>query len=185
MIAKEYTLNTGKRTFVLALRTSAIAVASLLALLFLARGIASSTENIVAARDEFTALSEQYGTLDRSEQDYEALKGVAEKLETMIPTIDTVPAVEDFLTGAAAKTNVLLSIALASFPAQNTTGTLEELGITLRVEGGEQSLLSFFNMIETAPYLIAIRGISMTLTDTGGTLTAHATGVIYLKKQDQ
>lgn len=185
MSAKEYTLNTGKRTFVLALRTSAIAAAGLLALLFLAQSIASATENIVAARNEFTALTAQYGTLDRSERDYEMLKGVTENLEAITPTIDTVPAVEDFLTGAAAKTNVLLSFAFASFPTQNTTGTLEELSVTFRIEGGEQSLLAFLNMIETAPYLIALRDISLTLTDTGGTLTAHATGVIYLKKQDQ
>lgn len=185
MIAKEYTLNTGKKTVVLALRTSAIAVASVLALLFLAQSIARSTENIVAARNEFAALTAQYSALDRSEQDYETLKGVAEKLEAMTPTIDTVPAVEDFLTSAAAKTNVLLSVAVASFPSQNTTGTLEELGITLRIEGGEQSLLAFLTMIENAPYFIALRDISMTLTDTGGTITAHATGVVYLKKQDQ
>lgn len=185
MTAKEYTLNIGKRTVILALRTSAISVVSLLALFFLARSIANSTENIVAARNEFAALTAQYGTLDRSEQDHEMLKGVTEKLEAITPTIDTVPAVEDFLMSAAAKTNVLLSVAFASFPNQNTTEALEELGITFRIEGGEQSILSFLTMIENAPYLVAIRGVSLTFTDTGGTLVAHATGAVYLKKQDQ
>lgn len=185
MIAKEYTLHTGKRAIFIALRTSAIAIASLLALFFLAQGIARVTESIVSARNEFAALTAQYSTLDRSEQDRETLKGVTEKLEEMTPTIDTIPAVEDFLTGAAAKTNVLLSFTFASFPVQNAAGTLEELGVTFRIEGGEQSLLAFLKMIETAPYLIAIRDISMTFTDTGGTLTANASGAVYLKKQGQ
>lgn len=184
MITKEYTLNIGKKAIVIVLRTSAIAVASLLALFFLAQSIATTTTKIAATRNEFATLTAQYSALDRLGQDHEVLKGVMEKLETMTPTVDTVPAVEDFLTGAAVKTNVLLSFTFASFPTPSATETLEELGITLRVEGGEQSLLAFLKMIENAPYLIAIRDISITFADTEGTLSASATGVAYLKKQD-
>lgn len=185
MTTKDYTLRIGKRAVIVVLRTSAIAVASMLALFFLAQSIANTTAGILAARNEFATLSAQYSALDRLERDHEMLKGAAEKLEAMTPTIDTVPAIEDFLTGAAAKTNVLLSLSFAPFPTQSAAGTLEELGISLRIEGGEQSLLAFLKMIENAPYLIAVRDVSITFADTEGTLVAHATGTAYLKKQIQ
>lgn len=185
MTIKKYSLHTGKRIVVIALRTAIIFAISLLALFFLGRNISSTTENIVAARNEFIALTAQYSALNQAEHDYEMLREVPGKIEALTPSVDTVLAVEDFLTGAAAKTNVLLSISLASFPTQNTIETLEELGIALRIEGGEQELISFLKMIETAPYLISIQNLSTTFGDTGVTLTTQATGIIYLKKQSE
>lgn len=181
MIIKEYTLNTRKKASFLILRISAAATVSFIALFFLAQSIASTTEKIVTARNEFAALTTQYGALDQSERDYETAKGVAEKLGTMLPTSDTVPVVEDFLQGVARKTNTILTLSFDSSPRPSSAEMLSELGLSLRIEGGEQSILAFLNLIENAPYLIAIRGISLQFNP-AEQFTATMPAVVYLKQ---
>lgn len=179
---KEYSLHAGKKTVILMLKASAVAVMCSIAIVILVRYISATTEKIVGERDEFAAISAQYSALDRSERDWETVKGAREKMEAMLPTIDTVPAVEDFLTGAAAKTNILLSLTFAPLPRPSATGPLEELDVTLRMEGGVGQLLSFFTEVENAPYFIALKNTSLTFEE-GGALRTEASGVIYLKKE--
>ena len=181
MITKEYTLNTRKKAAFLILRISAVAMASSIALFFLARSIAATTEKIVTTRNEFAMLTTQYGALDQSERDYEIAKGVAEKLGTILPTPDTVPVVEDFLQGVARKTNTMLALSFDYSPKPGAAGALDELGLSLQIEGGEQSILAFLDLIENAPYLIAIRGISLHINPSGQ-FTATMPAVVYLKQ---
>jgi hypothetical protein len=181
MITKEYTLNTGKKAAILILRISAAAVVSSIALFFLARNIVATTEKIVTARNEFALLTTQYGALDQSERDYETAKRVAEKLGAMLPTPDAVPVVEDFLQGIARKTNTTLVLSFDYSPHLSAAGTLSELGISLQIEGGEQSILTFLDLIENAPYLIAVRGISLQFNPSGQ-FTARMPAVVYLSQ---
>lgn len=181
MITPEYTLPIRKKAVMLAMRVSAVAIVSSLALFFLARNIASTTEKIVTARNEFTALTTQYDALDRSERDRETAKGAADTLAAMLPTPDTVPVVEDFLYSAARKTDTTLILSFDQSPKPSAIETLDELVISLQTEGGEQSLLAFLSLLENAPHFIAVRGISLHV-NAPGQLAARISAVVYLKQ---
>ncbi|MEK7494046.1 MAG: hypothetical protein AAB630_02715, partial [Patescibacteria group bacterium] len=97
----EYKLHVTRQALLLTLKSFAIAIISMAALIFLAGAIGRTTDNAVRARNDFTALTKKFGAVDQLARDNDSLGGVTEKLEGAIPKMDDLTRVDEYLTAPA------------------------------------------------------------------------------------
>lgn len=184
----EYKLRITRQTILLALKSFAIALISVTALIFIAGAITRATNGAVSARDDFAMLTKKYGIVDQLARDADSVASATEKLESATPTMDDITLVEEYLNATAAKTmnDITPHFSAGIQPSESTA--LAELPIAIQLAGTKQSLVDFLRTLETAPYIFSVK--SVTLSFAHGTpdaplspdaLTAQISATVFLE----
>ncbi len=180
----EYKLHVTRQALLLTLKSFAIAIISMAALIFLAGAIGRTTDNAVRARNDFTALTKKFGAVDQLARDNDSLGGVTEKLEGAIPTMDDLTRVEEYLTATAARTTNDIALQFSGGAQPSTGDALAELPITIQLSGTQRSLIDFLRALESAPYLTSVKSVSLAFTDSApDAITANISATLFLKTQ--
>lgn len=158
----EYKLHITRQTLLLAVRSFAIALVGMIALVFMARGITRATDSAVSARNDFATLTKKYGIVDQLTHDNDAFGATIEKLESAAPTMDDLPRVEEYLNAVAAKTMNNAVLHFSSGVTPGGAGALAELPLSIQLAGTQRSFVAFLHALETGPYIISIKNISFT-----------------------
>lgn len=180
----EYRLTTTKQALVVILRSFSIAAVSVVALFIIARGVTRTTETVITTRNDFAAFAKKHGMLDQLTRDYESIKDATAQLDGAIPTMDNATVVADYLAATAAQTANTVALRFDSSVKASEGAPLNELGFSMRVEGNTASLLAFLRKIETAPYLITVKSISLSFDNAlTGPVSAQMSAAVYLNSQ--
>ena len=180
----EYRLTTTKQAFIAILRAFGIAIISVVVLFVIARAVTRTTNTIVTTRNDFAAFTKKHGMLDQLARDYELIKDATTQLDGAIPTMDNATVVADYLTATAARTANTVALHFDSSVKASEGTPLNELGFSMRVEGNTASLLEFLRKIESAPYLITVKNISLSFDNAlTGPVSAQMSAAVYLNSQ--
>ena len=180
----EYRLTTTKQAFIAIIRAFGIAIISVVILFAIARAVTRTTNTIVTTRNDFAAFTKKHGMLDQLARDYELIKDATTQLDGAIPTMDNATVVADYLTATAARTANTVALHFDSSVKASEGTPLTELGFSMRVEGNTASLLEFLRKIESAPYLITVKNISLSFDNAlTGPVSAQMSAAVYLNSQ--
>lgn len=180
----EYRITTTKQALIVILKSFGIAMVSVVALFIIARGITRTTNAVITTRNDFAAFAKKHGMLDQLARDYESIKDATAQLDGAIPTMDNATVVADYLTATAAHTANTVVLRFDSSIKSSEGMPLNELGFSMRVEGNTTSLLAFLRKIETAPYLIPVKNISLSFGNAlTGPVSAQISAIVYLNSQ--
>ena len=177
----EYTINTAKKILVMVGRSAGVAIVSVALLIFIGKQIGSTAEKITKSRADLAAFTKKYELFDQIKKEHTDLSGKIPRLESILPSIDNLPAAVDYLNALGAKTNNILSVNFGQGMKINELG-LGEITLTLRVAGTPQSVNEFLAAAENAPYFVKINNITLSFEDNMRQAELSAAGIVYLKQ---
>ncbi|MBI5913002.1 hypothetical protein HY839_01010 [Candidatus Azambacteria bacterium] len=178
----EYKLHVARQALRLTLKSFAIAIVSVTALIFLAGAIARTTDSAVRARNDFTMLTKKFGAIDQLTRDNDSLAGVTEKLESAIPTMDDLTRVEEYLTVTAVQTTNDITMQFSGGVGPSVGNALAELPLTIQLSGTQKTLSDFLRTLESAPYLISVKSVSLSFSDSApDAVTAQIAATLFLE----
>ena len=180
----EYKIHIAKKIALMAARSGGLAILSVALLIFIGKQIGSTAEKITKSRADLAAFTKKYELFDQIKKEHTDLSGKIPRLESILPSIDNLPAAVDYLNALGAKTNNILSINFGQGMKINELG-LGEITLTLRVAGTPQSVNEFLAAVENAPYFVKINNIALSFEDNMRQAELSAAGVVYLKNDDQ
>ncbi|OGD31819.1 hypothetical protein A3C91_00125 [Candidatus Azambacteria bacterium RIFCSPHIGHO2_02_FULL_52_12] len=183
MTIKEHLPHVTKRGFLLALRSFGIALTCVILLVFIGGRIHANVTEITKARNEIAAFSAKYEQFDQLKKDRETVQSSLGKLENAIPTADNVTIVVDYINSLGIQTG---NIVVARFDSNTRAneGAFDEIGFSLSVNGTLPSVLNLLSQIESAPYLIAVKTVSLAAeASLSRQLAAQLSGVAYLQNE--
>lgn len=183
MILKGYAPHVTKKGLFLALRAFGVALTCVLLLIFFGGKIRATVTEITKARNEIAVFTAKYEQFDRLKKDRDMVQGSLGKLENAVPTADNVTVIVDYINSLGIQTG---NIVVARFDANTRAneGAYDEIGFSLSVSGTLPSVLNLLSQIEGAPYLIAVKTVSLAAeTSFSRSLTAQLSGVAYLQNE--
>lgn len=173
--------HTARKWLILAVKLLGITAASAVCLFYLSGKITKTTRAVEQARASLAAFHAKYDLLGQVRGNKEFIEPHLARLEAAIPTVDSFPVVSDYISGVAIKTSNVLIARFDPIPTLNERA-LRELSFSLNIKGNLSSIERFLAELETAPYFVEVRSVSVTLTSgLAGQAAADLTGVIYLK----
>lgn len=164
-------------------KSLAVAVFSIVIVLFFAQKIDSKEKKIVKERNDFAVFSKRQEITNQLKIDNEQIKEKTEKLESLLPTWDNATVIIDYLNALAANTQNIAAVRIDSAPAFNPESQVGSVGLSIELNGTTSTLLEFLRKMERSPYVININSLSTTFANgQGGQLTAKMSGIIFLRK---
>ncbi len=170
-----------RKGFLLTLKSFGIAFSCLILLAFFGTQIQSNVTAITKARNEVAAFTAKFEQIDKLKKDYEIVKVLLPKMESIIPTVDAISGIVDYINSLGAQTNNTVAVQFDS-TVHAQEGALNEIVFSLEVNGTLPSIENLLTKIEHAPYLINIRSVSLNIVDfPSNQFTAHMSGIVYLQ----
>lgn len=175
-----------KKGLLLVARSSGITLLSAALLVFMGIKINSLTAAIMKSHDQRATFTAKFERFDTLKKDAELVAGVTTQINAAIPTMDTMPAVVDYINTLGARTQTTVAVQFDSNARPGGTGALGEVTFALQANGSLPTILDLFKKIENAPYLINIRSVNFSLADQGtNQVAAQANGSVYIQTTPQ
>lgn len=183
---KEYIPHITRRGVLLVARSSGIALVSAALLVFMGIKINTVTASIVKAHGERSAFTAKFEQFDKLKKDAESVADAMTQLNAVLPTMDTMPAVVDYINTLGARTGTTVAVQFDSNAHAGGTGALDGINFVMQANGQLTSILDLLKKIENAPYLINIKTVGVSLTDPATNQVAiQTTGIVYIQSPSQ
>ena len=153
-------------------------------LIFIGKQISAKAEKIKDKRNNFVAFTKQHDSFGQLQSAYASTQKNMAKLESAIPSLDNISEAADYLNSIGPQTSNIVSIKFNPTPHFTSEEEFGSLGFSMNIRGTMITLLDLLKKIETAPYAIEIKNVSLSVGGSvEGEIAASAAGVIYLRKQ--
>ncbi|MEK7520379.1 MAG: hypothetical protein AAB581_04035 [Patescibacteria group bacterium] len=176
----EHRAGVRKKVLLVLVRATVITAASIAFILFAGGRMNDTAEELVVARNELAVFSKKQSLLDTMGHDAEVATRITARVANTFPSEDNVTVVADYISGLGTKLNVTTDVQFG-FVTEGSA-PFEELPFSMRISGTHDTVLTMLSALETGPYFIAVRSVSLTYSDVPGLVETHITGAALLKK---
>ncbi len=175
-----------KKGLLLVLRSSGITLIGVIALIVMGVKINTVTAEIVKSHNQLALVTTKLERFDMLKKDAELVEGVTTKMNSAIPTMDTMPTVVDYINTLGVLTQTTVSVQFDSRGRVNADNTLGKISFSLQASGPVPLIENLFKKIENSPYLINIESITLSMLDIETNLAdVKARGYVYIQSTNQ
>ncbi len=144
-------------------------------ILYLRSDINAKADSISSIRGDLLSRTELLESLNSLRQNAKDVAAMTSKLQSVLPTRDSLFSVQRDFQGMALKNNLGFSSQFGSESAE-TPSSAGKIRLEMAVQGGYNGILEFIKGIDASAYFISI--VSMDLVRQGGTFNGNVSSEI-------